>query len=217
MTDSRSADSREARGPSAVAGDPGQPPAGRPVSAAEPGPFYRFDRPGTLHRPGPIGRLVRLALGLPLLFLVWRLLFFAEIGDLRQIPFWSWVLIAWWLFPAVVNIGFGVSWGNWRPRVAVLAGAGAAALVGLATRGTWDAPPLWWFLLPWMIYVAGHLGASFVLAATLGTPGCEMRAIPHLIGLATGRPRAEHYCPGFLDGLDRWEALRGGARQGADH
>lgn len=41
-------------------------------------------------------------------------------------------------------------------------------------------------------------GVSFLLASVLGTPGCEMRAIPHLAVLLTGRETREHFCPGFL-------------------
>ena len=54
---------------------------------------------------------------------------------------------------------------------------------------------------------------EFVAPGTLvrPTPGCEMRALPHLWMLATGRETAEHFCPtGFLDSLDRWEAGRRG-------
>ena len=53
-------------------------------------------------------------------------------------------------------------------------------------------------------------GISFVLSAALATPGCEMRAIPHLWTIVTGRATKEHYCPGFLDGLDKWELGRSG-------
>lgn len=47
-----------------------------------------------------------------------------------------------------------------------------------------------------------------VLAGILATPGCEMRAIPHLWGLLTGNRIREHYCPGFFDNLDRWDRGR---------
>jgi hypothetical protein len=33
-----------------------------------------------------------------------------------------------------------------------------------------------------------------------------MRAIPHLAGIISGRPSKEHFCPGFIDLIDRWEA-----------
>ena len=30
---------------------------------------------------------------------------------------------------------------------------------------------------PWEIYLVSHLGLAFLIAGTLGTPGCEMRAL----------------------------------------
>ena len=52
------------------------------------------------------------------------------------------------------------------------------------------------------------LGISVVLSALIATPACEMRSIPHLRTLTTGRATKEH-CPGALDRIDRWEANRG--------
>lgn len=57
----------------------------------------------------------------------------------------------------------------------------------------------------WMSYVFGHLGVSFVVAAIIRTPGCEMRGLPHLWSKLTGSESLEHYCPGFLAPLDKWE------------
>ncbi len=171
-------------------------------------PFYRFDEPGTLHPPGAVGRLVRFALGASLLWLTYRLSVDSGLEDLTRWQFNFWVLFALWLFPAVVNIGFGRVWGHWFPRVAIVTTGLAAALASYPSHGTVAGPSLWWVVVPWMIYTFGHLGLSFVLAAAQATPGCEMRAIPHLIGRITRRPRAEHYCPGFLDRLDRWERGR---------
>ena len=108
----------------------------------------------------------------------------------------------------MVNIGFTR---NWRrgPQVAIAACAALATVIDLAIYGTWWAPPLGLFVLAWLIYFAAHLGLSFILSALLATPGCEMRAIPHLWTLSTRRPTKEHYCPSFIDRLDRWEANRG--------
>ncbi|WP_223668512.1 hypothetical protein [Kangiella shandongensis] len=61
------------------------------------------------------------------------------------------------------------------------------------------------FSLLWLLYVFVHLGISFILAALIATPGCEMRAIPHAYSLLTGRQYREHFCPGFLDRVDKWE------------
>ena len=66
--------------------------------------------------------------------------------------------------------------------------------------------PLGWFMVVWLFYLYGHLGISMLIAGFIGTPGCEMRAIPHLWTLLTSRDTKEHYCPGFLNGLDAWES-----------
>jgi hypothetical protein len=54
-----------------------------------------------------------------------------------------------------------------------------------------------------------HLGIAYVLAAVIGTPGCEMRAFHDLYSRVTGIPTKEHYCPvGPLHPIDQWEARR---------
>ena len=168
---------------------------------------YRFDKPGTLSKPGPIGRVVRLGMGALCLYLVYTMIFRADIRDIDNLFIWAWAIFGlWWLAPPVINIGFGKTWNAWKIR-GVFAGIGvAAAIVSFVMYGDFLAEPLWWFLKPWIIYLYGHLGISFVLASILATPGCEMRSIPHLIGIITGRVSEEHYCPGFISGVDRWEA-----------
>ena len=74
--------------------------------------------------------------------------------------------------------------------------------------------PLWWASQLVNVYVYAHLGLSFLLSAILATPGCEMRAIPHLAGILTRAPAREHYCPGFLDNVDRWERARHSPQSG---
>ena len=86
--------------------------------------------------------------------------------------------------------------------------AAVLAVVSRAWWGSWLGPPFGLFVFAVMAYTFIHLGLSFVLSAILATPGCEMRAIPHLWTLVTGRATKEHYCPGFLDGLDKWELSR---------
>lgn len=187
-----------------------------------------FVEPGTLVRPSWIGRLVRLLLGVLLLrafFDLVRSEIWMARGDTGltssrppdDLVFWLLVAFVFWIFPHVVNIGFGVRWGRW-PQLALLAVVGVTVGVSLLTAGSVWSPALGWVLLAWLLYVSLHLGVSFVLSAFLATPGCEMRSIPHLWTLASGRPTAEHYCPGFLDPLDRWETGRragGGSERGS--
>lgn len=170
----------------------------------------RFDEPGTLPKPGLIGRLLRLLLGAACLWGV-----YSGVVDgpstvvpnlphpLNLIPF----VLALWLAPAVLDIGWGVDWKRCT-QLTVVVIAAVLSVVGRISLGSWWTPLLGWFVLGFTIYVLAHLGISFVLAAVLGTPGCEMRALPHLWTLATGQQTQEHYCPGFLDAVDRWERFR---------
>ena len=41
-----------------------------------------------------------------------------------------------------------------------------------------------------------------------------MRSIPHLFGLVRKQDAREHYCPGFIDAVDRWES--GWRKQGSE-
>jgi hypothetical protein len=118
--------------------------------------------------------------------------------------FWAAVAFAFYVTPYVVNIGFTRSWKR-RPQFVVAGLAVAAVVADIALYGTWWAPPLGIFMLGWLLYFMGHLGGSFLISSLLATPGCEMRAIPHLWTVVTGRPTKEHYCPGPLDKLDAWE------------
>ena len=164
---------------------------------------------GTLIPPGPIGRLVRLGFGLMVLYPVVSLA--PQMGVLLQrtsVPtHWSWWLtvgIGLWLFPYVINIGFTVNLRGWPRALAAVIMFGTVGLGFAITGATWSAIAAVVFAL-WIGYTFGHLGVSFLLASALATPGCEMRAIPHLSAMLSGRATKEHYCPGVMDPIDRWE------------
>jgi hypothetical protein len=120
-----------------------------------------------------------------------------------------WAAFGLMLLPYVMNIGFGVNWRGW-PRLVAIILLGGAALGALLIDGALTSNIAWTPLKLFMLYVYGHLGVSFVISAIIATPGCEMRAIPHLLGEMSGRPTAEHYCPGFIGTIDRWESSLGG-------
>ena len=170
-----------------------------------------FVQPGTLPRPRLIGLSVRLVLGLVCCS---SALFYGTHPDYLFRPGLPPLLLfvgpafAVWVLPPVVNLGFGRSWRN-RPRLVVLVlGLGATVIDLLVYEQLW-APPLAALVYGTTVYTLAHLGLSFVLATLLGTPGCEMRAIPDLLGRLIGRAAAEHHCPGFITPLDNWEARRG--------
>ncbi len=172
-----------------------------------------FDEPGWLRKPGFIGRTVRFIIGAWLLWALYSLLRYGwlvlvDTTAPSQIEWWLLIIVAFWLMPPVVNIGFTKNWRR-APQVVLSVLIAVAIVLDLAIYGTWWAPPLGLFVLAWLVYFTAHLGFSFVLSALLATPGCEMRAIPHLWTLATGRATKEHHCPGFIDRIDRWEADRG--------
>jgi hypothetical protein len=165
---------------------------------------YRFDQPGTLVRPGPMGRLIRLLLGLVCIQFTYEWLLVFDFTDLRAQLLWVWVALSAYFAADVVNIGFGVRWGQW-PRVALAVTLGTGLALALVVDGHWVSEWLWQPLRWAEIYLFGHLGVSFLLAALLGTPGCEMRAIPDLFARLRGGAAEEHYCPGHIDAIDRFE------------
>ncbi len=181
---------------------------GRPENKLE----THFEQPGSLDKPQALGRIARFLFGAWLVSFLYQLIVFGPRSFVDQTPPADWTM---WLAvglgvmvtPYVVNIGFSQNWKQW-PRVAVLGIASVLVALDLLAYGTWWAPPLGVFALGWFIYWVGHLGLSFVLSALIATPGCEMRAFPHLWTILTGRETREHYCPGFLDTLDRWERRR---------
>lgn len=170
-----------------------------------------FEPAGTLTRPGPFGRLVRLLLGLVLLFglLPGLIQSIPSLPDAATIPanpfFWLIVAITLVSMNHVVNLGLGKSWGH-RPQVAFLLLAAIALMIDVVAYGRLWAPPLAGLFIFWLILVNLPLGFAFVLAALIGTPGCEMRSYHHLASRITGRDPTEHFCPGGIDLVDKWEA-----------
>ncbi len=170
-----------------------------------------YQASGTLPPPGPLGRLVRAGLGLGCLAVVrsvvegWAALTGAVLPP--GIGLWIIVALGLYAFPYVVSLGF-TRRSSRLPRWAALAlGIGWAALNLALTGAVWSAG-LGWAIAVWAAYTFGHLGVSFLLAALLATPGCEMRAIAHLLARLRSGNALEHACPGLLDPLDRWELGR---------
>ena len=169
---------------------------------------------GSLARPGLVGRSVRLAFGAACLWGLWRIT--ANLGVVIAAPitvathpaFAFLIALCFAIINYVVNIGFSKSWGRW-PAYVSLAGFLVLALAALVIDGEFNSPILGVPLFAWLVYFYGHLGISFVLASVLATPGCEMRAIPELLGRISGHAAAEHHCPaGFMTRIDAWERRR---------
>ena len=170
----------------------------------------KLDKPGTLPRPGPIGRLVRLVFAALCLYYVYGLVtvsgsLLTSDGSVRPL-LWNGIVPGLFLVSYVVNIGFSRAWKKWPAVVSALA-LGTIAIVGYLTTETVETAALARSIWGWELYVFGHLGTAFLIAAIIGTPGCEMRAIHDLYSRITGTPTKEHYCPvGPLHPIDQWEA-----------
>jgi hypothetical protein len=170
----------------------------------------KLDEPGSLPKPGPVGRLVRLAFGSLCLWYVFTLISVADSlldsdGHIRQ-AIWNGIIIGLFLVSYVVNIGFSKAWKKWPAIVS----AGFFLLIGgisLIWQGTIETRLLALMIWVWELYVYLHLGLAFVLAGLVGSPGCEMRAFHFLYSRISGNPTQEHYCPiGPLNVIDQWEA-----------
>lgn len=160
------------------------------------------------YRPGPIGRIVRLILGLlvlqaaieAVLRLVDGVSGFPGTDDVGLLVA---IVVAAWLTPTVYDIGLGTNHGN-QWRLVAAAGIGAAALGGLAIGAPGTGLTIG--ILVWVAITLGWLGVAFLVATVLRTPGCEMRSLPHLASLVLPGERDFVACPGPLQPLDEWEA-----------
>ena len=169
---------------------------------------YRFDNQGTIQAPGPIGRVVRFLLGVLSLFVVSTLVVNIDYLTGPTFPgpggWWFGLAFGVYLFPDVFIIGFSVPIRRKRLYLITAILASLLAVAGWVMGNAWH-PFLAWFIEVWLVYIYGHLGVSHILASILATPGCEMRAIPQLWSILTGRQGEEHYCPSFIGRVDRWE------------
>jgi hypothetical protein len=170
----------------------------------------KLDEPGSLPRPGPVGRLVRLGFGILCLWHVYGLIqvsgnLMGTDGSIRLV-IWNGIVFGLFLVSYVVNIGFSRAWKKWPAAISAAALAIIAG-VGYALEGTIETNLLARSIWIWELYVFWHLGLAFIIAGVIGTPGCEMRAFHDLYSRLTGEPTKEHYCPvGPLHPIDQWEA-----------
>jgi len=172
----------------------------------------KLDEPGSLPRPGPVGRLVRLLFGI---LSLWYVLGLVEVAGSpldstgHILPLiWNGIILGLFLISYVVNIGFSQAWKKW-PAFASAAVFLTAAGLGYLAEGSVETLLLGWMIWGWELYLFLHLGLAFVVAAVIGTPGCEMRAFHDLYSRVTGTATKEHYCPvGPLHPIDQWESGR---------
>ena len=169
-----------------------------------------LDEPGSLPRPGPIGRLVRLAFGLTCAWYIQGLLVVSNqlmdsSGHVRPVV-WNGIVVGLFLISYVINIGYSRSWKKW-PAIVSAALFLIVAGIGYITSASFQTELLARTIWGWEVYLFTHLGLAFLISGIIATPGCEMRAFHDLYTRVTGVPTKEHYCPvGPLHPIDQWEA-----------
>jgi hypothetical protein len=153
----------------------------------------KLDEPGSLPRPGPLGRLVRLALGIACAWYVQGLIDISsrliDSGGHIASVLWNATGIGLFLISYVINIGFSRSWKKWPAFVSAalfLVVAGSSYFTAGIIETQLLARTMW----VWSAYLYTHLGL-------------------YLYSRITGIPTKEHYCPvGPLHPIDQWEAGR---------
>ena len=172
----------------------------------------KLDEPGSLPRPGPIGRLVRLALGVICAWYVYGLVDISSqlldsSGHIRSV-IWNGTAVGLFLISYVINIGYSRSWKKWPAYVSAVIFLVVAG-IGYFPAGKMETDLLARVMWTWTVYLYSHLGIAFLISGLIATPGCEMRAFHDLYSRITGNPTKEHYCPvGPLHPIDQWEAGR---------
>ena len=161
----------------------------------------------SLPNPGVVGRAIRLVLGLLVLSVgvslanqlrrTWPA---SDVPvDLSDLVVLVFVAATW---SAVVNKLVDRAWGT-RPLWVALSAAAVASIVGAAKWHTLLNSSLDAVLCVWVLAWSFLLGPALLLAAVLGTPGCEMRSYAHLAARMTGRDPTAVTCPGGVDACDR--------------
>ena len=133
-----------------------------------------FEKPGSLPKPGPIGRMVRIVSGCVLLyFFIVTLTSFENYFSLtvpKHPLMWLGVALSFYFLAYVVNVGFTITWGRWLQLIMVAAVL-ATVVLNLSIYGSFWGPPLGLLVFVLLAYVTGHLGVSFILAGILANPG----------------------------------------------
>lgn len=125
-------------------------------------------------RPGPLGRGLRMAMGIALLILGIETLLTPADWINANVPrspgMWLGAAICFYVLRGVPDKGFGRAWGRWPQLITVFL-AIMAIVYNLVRTGNWWGHPLGAFVFVLIVYVTAHLGLSFVLASMLAHPG----------------------------------------------
>ncbi len=130
-------------------------------------------RVARLPKPGPIGRSVRLALGLFLLYFAVSALTDYRLGgspSARDLGVWIGLAYAVYFLPDAINLGLGRTWGRWPLFVATTAVL-VAGLIDLVSSGTIVGPAFGLIVFVLIVYAFTHIGLSLIVAAIIAAPG----------------------------------------------
>ncbi len=130
-------------------------------------------RVARLPKPGPIGRSVRLALGLFLLYFAVYALTHYRLGgspSARDLGVWIGLAYAVYFLPDAINLGLGRTWGRWPLFVATTAVL-VAGLIDLVSSGTFVGPAFGLIVFVLIVYAFTHIGLSLIVAAIIAAPG----------------------------------------------
>lgn len=172
-----------------------------------------FQAHGALRPPGPIGRLVKLVFAGSYLYYVWQLvslwsfLVDADILFFNAsicLPILFTLYLALYLAPYVINIGWRINTKRISQFVIFLVSIGLIALSYFISQNL-NSYALNLFTIIWVVYIFTHLGISFLVAVITSTPGCEMRALPHLWSVFNRYKTYERVCHGPLHKINPWE------------
>ncbi|MFQ5523444.1 MAG: hypothetical protein ACE5F5_07685 [Acidimicrobiia bacterium] len=132
------------------------------------------EQPGTLPRPGPVGRVGRFLLGLiagTILVLVLLPRLEAPPGHRSPAPLFLVVAaIAVYILPDITRVTFRRRWGR-KPIMVGAAVVVVLAIVDLVVYGRLYAPPLAWYLFLLVEVVFAIAAVSLLVAAVLAVPG----------------------------------------------
>lgn len=132
-----------------------------------------FENPGTLPKPGLIGRVLRLILAFILLCFFASVITnyqFWEVIDLRNIFIWMGVIYCFYAFPHAINIGFQLHLGRW-PQLIFIITTSLAVVWDISWYGIFPGKAFSLSLVVLVVYVTIHIGISHLLAAFFAVPG----------------------------------------------
>ncbi len=171
---------------------------------------------GGLQRSGPVGRLVRLVMGV---FMAWTAYEWIEAGltwfsePTTTTNPWVWIWTGLTVYYGLYQLPTSALGRRWGMRILTIFGGVLVVTMAVtfALEGRLWASPLTSFLYGLIVVFAILVSISFVVSLFLGTRGCEIGALGELIRRFRGSDEsddAEVWCIAGLHKLDEWEAGR---------